>query len=60
MYDDDVYSVGNSNKVNIHKVHHKQDVMDINVLQMCSGSQNIYFKDDTFHVEKLHNVLNRI
>ena len=56
MYDDDVYSVGNSNKTNIHKINFKQDVRDINVLQMCSGSQNIYFKDDTFDVDELHNI----
>ena len=56
MYDDDVYSVGNSNKTNIHKIYRKQDVIDINVLQMCSGSQNIYFKDDPFDIEKLHNI----
>lgn len=55
MYDDHVYSVGNSDKTNI-PIYHKQDVTAINMLQMCSGSQNIYFKDGAFDVEKLHNI----
>lgn len=55
MYDDHVYSIGNSDKNNI-PIYHKQDVTAINMLQMCSGSQNIYFKDGAFDVEKLHNI----
>lgn len=58
MYDDNVYSVGNSYKTNI-PIYQRQQVMDINVLQMCSGNQNIYFKDDTFDIEKLHNISER-
>ena len=53
MYDDHVYSVGNSDRTNI-PIYHKQDVTAINMLQMCSGSQNIYFKDGAFDVEDLH------
>lgn len=55
MYDDHVYSIGNSDKTNI-PIYHKQDVTAINMLQMCSGSQNIYFKDGAFDVENLHNI----
>ena len=55
MYDDHVYSIGNSDKTNI-PIYHKQDVTAINMLQMCSGSQNIYFKDGAFNVENLHNI----
>ena len=54
MYDDHVYSIGNSDKTNI-PIYYKQDVTAINMLQMCSGSQNIYFKDGAFDVENLHN-----
>ena len=55
VYDDDVYSTGNSDKTNI-PIYHKQDVTAVNMLQMCSGSQNIYFKDGAFDVESLHNI----
>ena len=55
MYDDHVYSIGNSDKTNI-PIYYKQDVTAINMLQMCSDSQNIYFKDGAFDVENLHNI----
>ena len=56
MYDDNVYSVGNNHKTNTVPIYHKQHVMDINMLQMCSGNQNIYFKNDTFDIDKLHKI----
>ena len=54
FYDPTSYRVGHSHRRNV-SIHHKQEILDINVLQMCSANENIYFKNETFDIDDLYN-----
>ena len=44
LYDQDVYRVGDNRK-NVIEIVSKKDIEEINILQMCSCSENVYFAD---------------
>lgn len=54
FYDPTSYQVGHSQRRNV-PIRHKQEVLDINILQMCSAHENIYFKNETFDIDTLYN-----
>lgn len=54
LYDTNVYRVGNS-KRNVVYVNRKHEVDQLNVLQICSASENIYFRDEDLDAKYLHN-----
>lgn len=53
FFDPAVYGVGNINKSVVPVVKPK-DVYELNTLQMCSASKNIYFNDPNMDIEALH------
>ena len=54
FYDPTSYQVGYGHRRNVI-IRHKQEVLDINVLQMYSANENIYFKNETFDFDTLYN-----
>lgn len=54
FYDPTSYQVGYSQGRNV-PIRHKQEVLNINVLQMCSAHENIYFQNETFDIDTLYN-----
>ena len=53
LYDDNVYSVG-IEKNNTVYINRNRDVEQLNVLQFCSASENIYFQDQSLDMTILH------
>ncbi len=54
FYDRDVYRVG-SKKSPVVDVTQPMDVYQLNTLQMCSASENIYFENEELDVFSLHH-----
>ena len=53
LYDSAIYRVG-SDKKNVIDMNYNKDIYNLNTLQICSASENIYFEDDMYNVEALH------
>lgn len=53
LYDSAIYRVGSDKKIVID-INYNKDIYNLNTLQMCSASENIYFEDDTYNTEALH------
>jgi hypothetical protein len=57
LYDHDVYGVGSPNK-GVIKIMDRQDVYSLNTLQMCSASENVYFRDSAIDIAALRKKAN--
>ena len=55
LYDDNVYKVGN-NKNNVVYADRRREADQLNMLQICSASENIYFRDEALDVENLNKM----
>ena len=53
LYDGSAYAVGKRTR-DIVNVDLSKDILEINTLQMCSASSNVYFGDSQLDVESLH------
>jgi Protein of unknown function (DUF4238) len=53
LYDDATYRVGSDSKELIG-IPNARDVYELNALQTCSASENIYFRDSGFDAQALH------
>lgn len=53
LYDEKVYRVGNDNNKRVY-VDRGRDVEELNILQFCSASANIYFRDASLDVAVVH------
>lgn len=53
LYDNVVYRLGNDTK-SVVEANNKQDVYNLNMLQMCSCEENIYFRDNSLNIQALH------
>jgi len=53
LYDPAVYRVGSDKKIVID-INYNKDIYNLNTLQMCSASENIYLENDTYNIEALH------
>jgi hypothetical protein len=53
LYDTDVYAIG-ANKMAVIEITALSDVYQLNALQMCSASENVYFGDARMNLEAIH------
>ena len=53
IYDASVYAVGKRTR-DIVNIDVLKDILEINTLQMCSASSNVYFRDSQLDIESLH------
>ncbi len=53
LYDEDVYRVGDDNNKTVY-IDRSRDAEQLNILQFCSASENIYFRDTPLDVAILH------
>ena len=53
LYDEKVYRVGNENNKTVY-IDRNRDAEQLNILQFCSASENIYFRDTPPDVAMLH------
>lgn len=53
LYDADVYRVGNR-KQSVIEIRDPRDLHEINALQMCSASANVYFSDKDANLDALY------
>lgn len=53
LYDSAIYRIGSDKKFVIN-INSNKDIYNLNTLQMCSASENIYFEDYTYNTKALH------
>ena len=53
FYDENAYKVG-SNHSKVVEIRNEKDIYQINVLQVCSAYENIYFKNPNLNTEALY------
>ena len=53
LYDEKVYRVGNDKNKTVY-INRNRDAEQLNILQFCSASENIYFRDVLLDVTMLH------
>ena len=56
--DANVYTIGKRSR-RIVEVKNPKDIYEINTLQMCSASSNLYFRDEALDIESLHRKASR-
>ncbi len=52
FFDPEVYSVGGGAKLTVDLTK-PRDIYELNTLQICNASKNVYFKNDEFNIEAL-------